>query len=76
MWLPVNWLITEFIVGLSITWYVIPRFKNMFLKKGISGKDMSKNYKDIQEKEIPQIPEAQVSAGKHCTYKLLMQRAF
>ena len=60
MWLPVNWLITEFIVGLSITWYVIPRFKNMFLKKGISGKDMSKNYQRLSKEEIPRIPEAQV----------------
>ena len=60
MWLPVNWLITEFIVGLSITWYVIPRFKNMFLKKGISGKDMSKSYQSLSKDEIPRIPEAQV----------------
>jgi hypothetical protein len=33
----------------------------MFIKKGISGKDMSKNYYTTQEKDIPRIPEAQVS---------------
>ena len=33
----------------------------MFIKKGISGKDMSKNYTNIPENQIPQIPEAQVS---------------
>lgn len=59
MWLPIHWLITEFIIGLSATWYIIPRLKSMFIKKGISGKDMSKNYYTKQEKDIPRIPEAQ-----------------
>ena len=61
MWLSISWLVTEFVIGLSVTWYIIPRLKNMFLKKGISGKDMSKNYSNFTEKEIPRIPEAQVS---------------
>ena len=61
MWLPLNWLVAEFVIGLSLTWYIIPRFKSMFLKKGISGKDMSKSYKNIKEDNIPKIPEAQVS---------------
>ena len=61
MWLPLNWLITEFIIGLSATCYIIPRLKSMFIKKGISGKDMSKNYGDKEDKDIERIPEAQVS---------------
>ena len=61
MWLPLNWLVTEFIVGLSTTFYIIPRLKNMFIKKGISGKDMSKNFDNVSEDKIPKIPEAQVS---------------
>ena len=61
MWLPINCLVAEFVIGLSITWYIIPRLKSMFLNKGISGKDMSKNYQDIEEDNIPKIPEAQVS---------------
>ena len=60
MWLPLNWLVAEFVIGLSTTWYIIPRLKTMFLKKGISGKDMSKNYKNVNEANIPKIPEAQV----------------
>lgn len=60
MWLPLNWLVAEFVIGLSTTWYIIPRLKTMFLKKGISGKDMSKNYKNVEEANIPKIPEAQV----------------
>lgn len=31
----------------------------MFLKKGISGKDMSKSYQSLSKDEIPRIPEAQ-----------------
>lgn len=59
MWLPLNILITEFVIGLSTTWYIIPQLKDMFIKKGISGKDMSKNYGNIPADEIPKIPEAQ-----------------
>lgn len=59
MWLPINWLVAEFVIGLTSTWYIIPRLKSMFIKKGISGKDMSKNYENVDETNIPKIPEAQ-----------------
>ena len=61
MWLPINWLVAEFVIGFTSTWYIIPRLKSMFIKKGISGKDMSKNYENVDETNIPRIPEAQVS---------------
>ena len=32
----------------------------MFIKKGISGKDMSKNFDNLSEDKIPKVPEAQV----------------
>ena len=71
MWLPIHWLITEFIIGLSATWYIIPRLKSMFIKKGISGKDMSKNYWGKKEEDIPRIPEAQVSFNIGWSDKLI-----
>ena len=61
MWLPMNWLVAEFVIGFTSTWYIIPRLKSMFIKKGISGKDMSKNYQNVNETNIPKVPEAQVS---------------
>ena len=59
MWLPLEWLTAWSMIGFSITIYIIPRFKDIFIKKGISGKDMSKNYNDIPKDKVPDVPEAQ-----------------
>ena len=60
MWLPINYLVGEFVIGLTATWHIIPPLRSMFLRKGISGRDMSKNYQNIDAANIPKIPEAQV----------------
>ena len=59
MWSALNWIPTSVVIGFSATWFIIPRFKNIFIKRGICGKDLSKSYSNFKSDKIPQIPEAQ-----------------
>ena len=59
MLLSIYWLSTSLVLGFSLSWYIIPRFKNMFIRKGIYGKDLNKNYTNTSPDNIPKVPEAQ-----------------
>ena len=62
MLLQLEVLVASSLGGALLTWYVIPRIMGLFVKKGISGIDMSKNYDELPKGEPkPKIAEAQVN---------------
>ena len=59
MWLPISWNTSLLSLGFSSTWFILPQLKSRFIKRGICGKDLNKDYSQFSEEEIPKIPEAQ-----------------
>lgn len=53
-WLPLEWLSVASLAGFGLTLYLIPRFKEMFIRANLYGYDMSKKIEHPRRK----IPEA------------------
>jgi UDP-N-acetylglucosamine--dolichyl-phosphate N-acetylglucosaminephosphotransferase len=59
MWLLWCCITAFLLFGFLSTWLIIPQLKSRFIKRGICGRDLNKDYNHLSEEEIPKIPEAQ-----------------